>query len=82
MFVIIIDWQKTTKKKDKLHVKNSIDFFYSEKKDDIPVKVINASKSSSYAEYLVNNLTYANSCNLNRFKIIKQFRNVFYLIKL
>ena len=57
-------------------------FCFSDKKDDIPVKVINASKRSSIAEHLVKNLTRANSYNLNRFKIVKTCSNVFDLIKL
>ena len=46
-------------------------------KDDIPVKVLNASKRSSIAEHLVNNSTCANSYNLKRFKVIKTYSNVF-----
>ena len=57
-------------------------FCFSEKKDDIQVKVLNASKCSSIAERLVNNSTCANSCNLNRFKVSKTCSNVFDLIKI
>ena len=41
-----------------------------DKKDEIPAKVFNASKRSSIAEHLVNNLMCANSYNIKRFKII------------
>ena len=49
-------------------------FLFSEMKEDISVKVLNASKRSSIAEYLANNTTCANSFYLNRFK--KRKRNV------
>ena len=46
----------------KEHVLKSVDkFCYSEKKYDIPVKVLDASKRSSIAEHLVKNSTCANS---------------------
>ena len=65
----------------KEHVPKSVEnFCFSDKKDDIPVKAINAFKRSSIAEHLVNNSTCANSYNLNRFKIIKTCSNVFDLI--
>ena len=51
------------------------------KKDDIPAKVLNASKRSSIAEHLVINPTCENSYNINRFKIIKTCSNIFDLIK-
>ena len=52
----------------KEHVPNRVEnFCFSDKKDDIPVKVLNASKRSSIAEHLVNNPTCANSYNINRF---------------
>ena len=41
------------------------------------VKVLNASKRSSFAEHLVNNLSCANSYYLNSFKIIKTCSNIF-----
>ena len=62
--------------------KNVENFCFSQKKDDIPTKVLNASKRSSVAEKLVNNLTCANSYNLNRFKIAKIYSSVFDLTKL
>ena len=71
------------RKRIKEHVpKNVENFCFSDKKDDIPVKVINASKRLSIAEHLVNNSTFANSYNMNSFKIIKTCSNVFDLIKL
>ena len=48
----------------------------------ILAKDLNASKRSSIAEHLVNNLTCANKCNINRSKIIKICSNVFDLIRL
>ena len=62
--------------------KNVENFCFSQKKDDTPTKVLNASKRSSVAEKLVNNLTCANSYNLNIFRLIKTFSNVFDLVKL
>ena len=71
------------RKRIKEHVPKSIEnFCCSDKKDDIPVKVLNASKRSSIAEHLVNNTTCANSYNTNRLKSIKKCSNVFDLIKL
>ena len=46
-------------------------FFCLDKKDDIPAKVLNASKRSSIAEHLINNPTSANNYNINRFKLLK-----------
>ena len=75
--------KRQLRKRIKEHVPKSVDnFCYSEKKDDIPVKVLNASKPSSIAEHLVNNSTCENSYNLNRFKIIQVCSNFFDLIKL
>ena len=54
---------------------------FLDKKNDILVKVINASKRSSIEEHLVNNSTCADSYNINRFKIIKTCSNVFDLQK-
>ena len=49
---------KGTKKRIKEHVPKSIEiFWYSEKKKDLPVKVLNASKCSSIVEHLENNPT-------------------------
>ena len=54
------------------HVPKSVDnFCLSVKKDDILVKVLNASKRSSIAEHMVNNSTCASSYNINIFKIIR-----------
>ena len=48
------------RKRIKEHVpKNVENFCFSDKKDDIPVKVINASKASFIAERLINNSTCA-----------------------
>ena len=52
----------------KEHAPKSVEnFCFSDKKDDIPVKVLNAFKRSSIAEHLVINSTCANSYNLSRF---------------
>ena len=62
----------------KEHVLKSVESFcVSDEKDDIPVKVLNASKRSSIAEHLINNLTCKNSYIINRFKITKTCSNVF-----
>ena len=71
--------RKTVKEHIQKNVEN---FCLSEKKDDVPIKVINASKRSSIAEHLVNNSLCADNYNVNRFKIIKNCSNVFDLIKL
>ena len=69
------------RKRIKEHVPKSVDNFCClDKKDDIPAKVLNASKRSSIAEHLVNNQTCANSYNINRFKVIKTCSNIFDLI--
>ena len=53
-------------------IQNSVEMLYfPEKKDDKPFKVLNESKRLSNAEQLVNNSTFANSFNLNRYKVIK-----------
>ena len=71
------------RKRIKDHAPKSVEsFWFSEKKDDIWVIVLNASKCSSIAEHLVINSTCAKSYNLNRFKIVKTCSNVFDLIKL
>ena len=58
------------RKRIKEHIPKSVgNFCLSEKKNDILIKVHNASKRLSIAENLVNNPKYANSHNLNRFKI-------------
>ena len=51
---------KTSKEKDKRqNVQKSVEnFCFSDKKDDTPDKVLNASKCSSIAEDLVNNSTW------------------------
>ena len=55
------------RKRIKEHVPKSVEnFCFSDKKDDIPVKAINAFKRSSIAEHLVNNSTCANSYSLNQ----------------
>ena len=60
------------------HVPKSVEnFCISFKKDDIPVKFLNASKRSSIAEHMVNNSTCASSYNLRIFKIIKTCSFVF-----
>ena len=43
----------------------------SNKKDDISVKVLNASKRSFIAEHLVNNTTCTNSYNKIDLKLLK-----------
>ena len=74
---------KQLRKRIKEHVPKSVDNFCClDKKDDIPAKVLNASKRSSIAEHLVNNPTCANNYNIKRFKIIKTCSNIFDLIKL
>ena len=71
------------RKKIKQHVLKRVKIYcFLDKKDDKPVKVLNASERSSIAELLVKNSTCANSYNLNGFKIIKTCSNVFDLIKL
>ena len=71
------------RKRIKEHVPKSVEnFWFSEKKDDTQVKVVNTSKRSFIREHLVNNSTCANSYNLNRIKNIKTCSNVFDLIKL
>ena len=71
------------RKRIKEHIPKCVEnFCLSDKKDDIPVKVLNASKRSSISEHLVNNPTCANNYNIDRFKIIKICSNVFDLIKL
>ena len=78
-----IGLKKTAKKRIKEHAPTSVEnFYFSDKKDGMPVKDLNVSKRSSIAEHLVNNSTCANSYNLNRFKIVKTCSNVFDLIKL
>ena len=62
--------------------KNIENFCVLDKKDDIPVNVLNASKYSSIAEHLVKNSTCANRYNLYRFKTNKTCSNVFDLFKL
>ena len=57
-------------------------FCFTEKKDDIPVKVLKASKRLSIAEQLINNSTCANIYILNWLKIIKTCSNDFDLVKL
>ena len=71
------------RKRIKRYVPKNVDnFCYLDKKDDIPTKVLNASKRLSIAEHLVNNnnQTCANSYNINRFKIIKTCKYIFDLI--
>ena len=69
-------------KRFKEHVTKSVENFrFSEKKDDIPVKVLKASKRSSIVEHLIKNSTYVNSFKLNIFKIVKTCSNIFDLIK-
>ena len=71
------------RKRIKEHVSKCVEnFCFSDKKYDILVKVINASKRSSIAEHLISNSTSANSYIVNRFKTIKNCSNVFDLIKL
>ena len=67
----------------KEHVPKNVESFgFLDNKDIIPAKVLNASKRSSIAQHLVNNPTCANKYDMNRFKIIKNCKNVFDLIKL
>ena len=69
------------RKRIKEHIPKSVESFCClDKKDDIRAKILNASKRSSIAQHLINNLTCANSYNMN--KIIKTCNNVFDLIKL
>ena len=71
------------RKRIKEHILKKVENFrLSEKKDDVPIKVINASKRSSIAEHLVNNSLCADNYNVKRFKIVKNCSNVFILIKL
>ena len=73
---------KHLRKRINEHLPKSVEnFCFLEKKGDVPVKVLNASKRSSIAEHLVNNSTCANSYNLIGFKTIKTCSNVFDLIK-
>ena len=71
------------RKRIKEHITKSVDkFSFSEKKDSIPVKVLNASKRLFIKEHLFNNSTCANSFNLIRLKILKLSVMFFDLIKL
>ena len=73
---------KQPRKRIKEYERKNREFSLFKKKDDVPVKVLSASKRSSIAEYLVNKLTCANGYNLNRFKIIKNCSNGFDLTKM
>ena len=46
------------------------------------VKMLNALKRSFIAEHLVNNHIFTEHFNIDRFKIIKGYGNIFDLIKL
>ena len=62
--------------------KSEENFYFSDMKSDILVKILNASKSLTIAEHLVDNSTCANSYNLNRLKTNKTCSNVLNLTKL
>ena len=70
---------KTYKRKLKEHVENCC---YSEKKNDIPVEVLNASKHSSIAEHFVNNSKCLIIYSHYLLKDIKTCSSVFDLYKL
>ena len=70
------------RKRIKEHFPKSVEnFSSSEKKVDVPVKVLNASNRLSVAEHMVKDSTCRNSHSLNRFKLIISCSNVFDLIK-
>ena len=70
-------------KRIKGHIPKSIDEFCKmSNKENRSKRVLNASKRSTNAEHLVNNLDRTSKYNLKRFKIIKRCFNIFDLIKL
>ena len=60
------------RKRIKIHIPKCVEnFCLSDKKDYIPITVLNASKRSYISEHLVNNPTFANNYNIDRFKLLK-----------
>ena len=66
--------REKTKEHNPMSIEN---FFLSEKKDNIRIKVLNGSKCQSIAERFVNNPTCGNGYKLKRFEIIKNCSNFF-----
>ena len=69
-------------KRIKEHIPKSTDVFCkTSNKENRSIRLVYASKRSAIAEHLVNNLDCASNYSFERFKIIKNYFNLFDLIK-